>query len=161
MANDNLVLISGTSKTGKSSSLRNIRNPEGVIYLNSEANKKLPFPSKFKEYNITDPLQVIEAFQFAEGKKDCHTIIIDSLTFLMDQYETIYVLPATNSMKMWGEFAQYFKKLMQQHVANSTKNVIITAHTLGIMNENEMIIETKVPVKGALKNNGIKFGIAA
>ncbi len=56
----------------------------------------------------------------------------------------------------WGDFAQYFKTLMQQHVAKSTKNVIFIAHTSDTMNESEMIMETKVPVKGSLKNNGIE-----
>lgn len=56
----------------------------------------------------------------------------------------------------WGDFAQYFKTLMQQYVAKSTKNVIFIAHTSDTMNENEMIMETKVPVKGSLKNNGIE-----
>ena len=59
-------------------------------------------------------------------------------------------------MKAWGDFAQYFKTLMQQHVAKSTKNVIFIAHTSDTMNESEMIMETKVPVKGSLKNNGIE-----
>ena len=45
---------------------------------------------------------------------------------------------------------------MQQKVAASTKNVIFIAHTLDNLNENEMVMETKVPVKGALKNNGIE-----
>lgn len=45
---------------------------------------------------------------------------------------------------------------MQQHVAKSTKNVIFIAHTSDTMNESEMIMETKVPVKGSLKNNGIE-----
>lgn len=35
--NDHLVLICGTSGSGKSASLRNIPNPEGVIYLNCES----------------------------------------------------------------------------------------------------------------------------
>jgi hypothetical protein len=45
---------------------------------------------------------------------------------------------------------------MQQNVAKSTKRVIFTAHTSDTMNENEMVMETKVPVKGSLKNNGIE-----
>jgi hypothetical protein len=154
--NDHLVLISGPSSTGKSASLMNIKDPEGVMYLNTEANKKLPFKSKFKEYNVTDPLQIYEAFDAAEGMEQIHTIVIDSLTFLMDQYESIYVLNSTNTMKAWGEFQQYFKKLMQQCVAKSSKNVIFIAHTSTTLNENDAVMETKVPVKGALKNNGIE-----
>ena len=56
----------------------------------------------------------------------------------------------------WGQFSQYFKVLMQQYVAKSTKNVIFTAHTSDNLNESEMVMETKVPVKGSLKNNGIE-----
>ena len=35
--NDNLVLICGESAGGKSASLRNSKNPEGVMYLNCES----------------------------------------------------------------------------------------------------------------------------
>ena len=45
---------------------------------------------------------------------------------------------------------------MQQYVARSTKSVIFTAHTSDTLNESEMLMETKVPVKGSLKNNGIE-----
>lgn len=154
--NDNLVLICGTSSTGKSASLMNLKSPTGVMYLNTESNKKLPFKSQFAEYNVTDPMQIYEAFEHAETDPNCHTIIIDSLTFLMDQYESLYVLTSNNTMKAWGDFAQYFKKLMQQYVAKSTKNVIFLAHTATTLNESEAVMETKVPVKGALKNNGIE-----
>lgn len=97
--NDNLVLICGASSTGKSASLMGLENPQGVMYLNTEANKKLPFASKFQEYNVVDPLQIIEALKHAETLPDVHTVVIDSLTFLMDQYESIYVLPSSNTMK--------------------------------------------------------------
>lgn len=154
--NDHLVLLCGKSATGKSASLMHLRNPEGVMYLNCEAGKKLPFRAKFKQYTITDPLQVMEAFQAAENMEDIHTIVIDSLTYLLDMYESVYVLKSSNTMQAWGQFAQFFKELMQQYVARSTKNVIFIAHTTDTLNENEMVIETKVPVKGSLKNNGIE-----
>ena len=35
--NDNLVLIAGKSTTGKSFCLKDMKNPEGVMYLNCEA----------------------------------------------------------------------------------------------------------------------------
>lgn len=154
--NDHLVLVCGKSATGKSASLMGLENPEGVMYLNCEAGKKLPFRSKFKQYTITDPHQVFEAFDAAEGMADVHTIVIDSLTYLLDMYESVYVLSAANGMQAWGQFAQYFKNLMQQYVAKSTKNVVFTAHTSDTLNEAEMLMETKVPVKGSLKNNGVE-----
>jgi len=161
--NDNLILLCGKSTTGKSASLMGLEKPEGVMYLNCEAGKKLPFPAKFIKggdgnpgFVIIDPLQIYEAFIKAEEMPDCHTIVIDSLTFLMDMYESMYVLTSTNTMQAWGTFAQFFKKLMQDYVAKSTKNVIVLAHTLDQLNEGEMIVETKVPIKGSLKNNGIE-----
>jgi hypothetical protein len=154
--NDHLVLLCGKSATGKSASLMNIEKPEGVMYLNCEAGKRLPFKAKFKQFTITDPLQIYEAFEAAETMPDVHTIVVDSLTYLLDMYESVYVLNAANTMKAWGDFSQYFKTLMQQYVAKSTKSVIFTAHTLDTLNESEMIMETKVPVKGALKNNGLE-----
>lgn len=154
--NDHLVLLVGKSATGKSASLRDIRDPEGVLYLNCESGKRLPFKAKFIQKVVTDPLQIFQAFEWAAGKPEVHTIIIDSLTYLLDMYESLYVLPSTNTMQAWGQFAQYFKQLMQQHVASSTKNVIFIAHTADTLNEGEMIMETKVPVKGSLKNNGIE-----
>ena len=154
--NDNLVLIAGKSSTGKSASLMGLENPEGVMYLNCESGKKLPFKAKFKQYVITDPLQVFEAFEAAENMPDVHTIVIDTLTYLMDMYESLYVYNATNTQKAWGDFAQYYKALMQNYVAKSTKNVIFLAHTSDSLNEAEMAMETKVPVKGSIKNNGIE-----
>lgn len=35
--NDNLVLIGGESAAGKTASLRNLKDPEGVMYLNCES----------------------------------------------------------------------------------------------------------------------------
>ena len=154
--NDHLVLLCGKSATGKSASLMGLANPEGVVYANCEAGKKLPFKAKFKQFTITDPLQINELFEWAENQPEVHTIVVDSLTYLLDMYESVYVLNSTNGMQAWGQFAQYFKVLMQQYVAKSTKNVVFIAHTADTLNESEMLMETKVPVKGSLKNNGIE-----
>jgi len=126
------------------------------MYLNLEVNKDLPFPAKFKQYNVTDPLQVIEAITKAESMPDIHTIVIDSLTFMLDQWKTRYLFSAKDTQKAWGQFAEFFKTLMTMHVAKSTKTIIFTAHTLTTLNEQTMMMETKVPVQGALKNNGIE-----
>lgn len=154
--NDHLVLVCGKSATGKSGSLKDIERPEGVLYLNCENGKKLPFNAPFRQHTITDPYQVHEGFAYAETQPDIHTIAIDSLTYLMDMFESQYIYQSANSMKAWGDFAQFYKKLMQQYVAASTKNVFFLAHTADALNEAEMVNETFVPVKGALKNQGIE-----
>lgn len=156
--NDHLVLVVGKSGVGKSASLMGLKNPQRKWYLNCEAGKKLPFKSKFREFTITDPLQVIEAFDAAETKpaEEVDGILVDTLTYLLEQYESQYIVNNPNTQKAWGDFAQYFKTLMQQKVASSSKAVIFLAHTADTLNEAEMTMETKVPVKGSLKNNGIE-----
>ena len=154
--NDNLVLIGGKSAAGKSASLMHLKDPEGVMYLNCEAGKKLPFRAKFKQFTITDPHQVYEAFEHAEADPKIHTIVVDTLTYLLEMYESLFIHNSANGQKAWGDFSHYFKMLMQSYVAKSTKNVIFLAHTADVLNEGEMVMETKVPVKGATKNNGIE-----
>ena len=91
-----------------------------------------------------------------EHPDEVEGIIIDSLTFLMDQYESQYVLTAPNTMRAWSEFQQYFKNLMQDKVIKFSKPVIFIAHTQKNLNENTGVWETCVPIKGALKQNGIE-----
>lgn len=153
--NNNIILVAGKSSTGKTLSLRNIPNPEGVWYLNCENNKGTPFKSKMRSFTITDPLQVYEAFETAEAKPEVHTIVVDSLTFLMDMYESQYVLPSTNTMKAWGEYAQFFKNLMNIYAANSSKRIIFLGHTSDIMND-DGILETVVKVKGSVMDRGVE-----
>jgi hypothetical protein len=153
--NRNLILVSGKSATGKSASLMHLKDPAGVMYLNCESGKELPFPSKFKQGVVVNPAQVTKSILDAE-KLDIHTIVIDSLTFLMDMYESINVIDSSNTMKAWGEYAQYFKKLMNKYVASSSKNIVFIAHTMDILNESDMVMETMVKVKGSTMNQGVE-----
>lgn len=154
--NDQLVLISGESGTGKSASLANIPNQERWLYLNCEAGKRLPFRNKFNAHVVTDPYQVYEAFEYAKDNKDYDGIIIDTLTFLMDMFESVYIVGSTQTQQAWGAYAQFFKNLMQQHVAASDKSVIFLSHTRADYDEKALEMKTSVPVKGSLKNNGIE-----
>lgn len=154
--NDFMVAIVGKSSTGKSASLMTIENPTGVMYLNCEAGKKLPFKSKFQEYVITDPMQIIEAIQAAEEDPSTHTIVIDSLSFLLEMYVSLYVINSANGMKAWGDFGQFIKNLFQQHVAASSKNIIFTSHTGDKYNESELVTEVAMPVQGSTKNVGLE-----
>lgn len=155
-SNDHLLLLCGKSASGKSASLRNLPL-DATMYLNTENGKKRPFRGAFKwDKNITDPLQLFEAFDYAETQPDCKFIVVDSLTFLLELYVSLYVNNAADGRAAWGNFQQFFKMLMQDKVAKSTKTVIFTAHTQDKLNESEHVIETSVPVQGALKNNGIE-----
>lgn len=155
--NDHLVLVAGKSGTGKSTSLRNLRNPETVMYLNCDAGKRLPFKVKFGwDKTVTDPLQILDAFDRAEAMPECKVIIIDTFTFLMERYESLYVKTAADTRAAWQHYGEFIRTLMQDKVAKSTKMVIFLAHTLDKYNESEMIVETSVPVKGAAKNQGFE-----
>lgn len=156
MSNTNLILVCGPSGSGKSMSLRNLRNPERVRYLNCENNKRLPFKTKFDQYTVTDPYQVWEAIEQAEEENsNVDTIVIDSATFLMDMFESTFIYESADSRSAWQDYAQFFKILMNKYVNNSTKNIIFLAHTVNVVNEDK-ISETLVPIKGSLKNNGIE-----
>jgi hypothetical protein len=156
--NNQLVLISGKSGTGKSASLRKIRNQPRWMYLNCEAGKRLPFKNDFQSHTIIDPYQVYEAFDVASTTMaaDIDGMVIDTSTFLMDMFETQYVIGSNDTQKAWGQYAQFFKVLMQQKVAAFGKPVLILAHTLDKLNEIAMQMEVSVPIKGALKNQGVE-----
>lgn len=156
--NNNLVLIGGKSGSGKSASLRNIKDPDGVIFANCESGKELPFASKFRQSKILNPYALCEIFERAEKSKKIHTIIVDTITFLMDMLESQVVLTASEKekFKAWAAYGDYWRKLMQENVAGSSKNVIMLAHTMDQLNENEGVMETKVKLKGSIMNQGVE-----
>ncbi len=169
MANRKNALVVGMSKGGKTTSLHGLKDPEGVMYLNCEAAKEMPFENcKFQQFIITDPYQVHEAFQFlntpssdpaAEAKRTrVHTVVIDTATMLMEMFFSKYIHTASDKMKFpaWANYAEFFKTLMQEHVANSNVNVLVLAHVEKKMNEDAMVMETKVPVQGQLAKKGIE-----
>lgn len=152
MFNKHVALICGSSKSGKSTSLRNLKN---VLYANCEAGKQLTFkPDNFKEIIITDPLQMTEFLTHYEDTDGYSMAVIDGLNYLMNMYESNHVRNSANSMAAWGDYAEYFKELMQQQVAALTKPIIFTAHVETIYNESSMEMETKVPIKGSTKSIG-------
>lgn len=153
--NPYVVLIAGKSGTGKSSSLEALRDHDKVLYLNCENGRALPFKSGFKEITITNPEQVITYINKSKESDKFDTIVVDSLTYLMDMYESKVVLQATNTQKAWGDYSQFFKRLMHA-VADCNKQIIFTAHSYSQYNETSMEFETSIPVKGALAKNGIE-----
>lgn len=155
MANHHLVLVSGMSTTGKSNSLENLRDPDGVLYLNCETNKALPFAAKFRQKSITDPYEIFDVLEKAEASDKIHTIVIDTATFLMEMFETQVINTAEDTRAAWGEYASYWKTLCQEYFARSTKKIAVLAHTAPIVNEDK-VKEIAVKVKGSLMNQGIE-----
>lgn len=155
--NTQLVLISGYSATGKSASLRNLRNQDKWFYLGCEAGKELPCKNNFRKFRIEDPYQVYEAFDYGtEHPEECEGIIIDSLTFLMDMYESKYVLTASDTRAAWSSYSQFFKNLMQDKILKFNKPTVILAHTQDYVDDKTLELKTYVPIKGSLKSQGIE-----
>lgn len=155
--NSQLVLICGYSATGKSASLRNLRNQEKWIYVSTETGKQLPFKNKFKTVKLEDPTHILNIFDDAISHPDaCEGIIIDSLTFLMDMFESQYVLTASDTRKAWSSYSQFFKTIMQDKVLKFGKPTLILAHTQDYVDEATMEVKTCVPIKGALKGVGVE-----
>ncbi|UCR75513.1 P-loop NTPase [Alcaligenes phage vB_Af_QDWS595] len=155
--NDQLLCIVGESTAGKSASLRNIRDQEKWIYLNCEAGKRLPFPNKFNVKNITDPYQVLTYLDMVVQNQDkVAGVAIDTVTFLMEMFESIYITGSTDGRAAWGAYQQFWKTLMQQYVSKLKIPVIMLAHTKSTYNEKKLMNEVSIPIKGALANNGLE-----
>lgn len=153
--NPYVVLISGKSGTGKSSSLEGLKDHSKVLYLNCENGRALPFKSGFKEITITNPEQVITYINKSKESDKFETIVIDSLTYLMEMYESKIVLTSSNTQSAWGGYQQFFKRLMHA-VAECNKQIIFIAHNYSQYNETTLDFETSIPIKGALAKNGIE-----
>lgn len=155
--NHQMICVGGVSGAGKSASLRNIRNQEKWMYINCEAGKRLPFKNKFMEVRISEPYQVWGYVDDAcEAGDQCEGIIIDTATFMMDMFESQYVLGQHDTMKGWSNYAQFWKTLLQEKLVKFGKPVIILAHVLEVYDESSMGFKRSIPIKGALKNNGLE-----
>jgi hypothetical protein len=156
--NPNSVLICGLSGDGKSFSLRNMRDQEGILYINCEGGKPLPFKNKFKRITIDDPMEIFNLLDQvnADPKGRFHTVIIDTISFMMNRYETVHVIGAANTMAAWGNYGQFFPKLIYDYVSKGRVFVIMLGHLDAVLNEDTGRTDYSVPVKGALKKNGLE-----
>lgn len=152
------LLIAGESGAGKSTSLMNMRGQEGVLYLNCEGGKPLPFKNKFKRMTIDDPLEIFDLYQKlidTPGNK-YHTVVIDTVSFMMERYEAVHVNGSANTMKAWGDYGAFFKTLMYDYVAKANVYSIFLGHLDAELQEESGQYKYSVPVKGALKKNGLE-----
>ncbi len=158
--NKNIVLVMAKPSMGKTTSLMNMKNQDRIAYLNADL-KELPFKSKFKEINIVDPKIIIQAINEIELTETLDSAVLDTITFLMNQFERQYVVTHLNkngvldTMAGWGEYSKFYNEFMHL-IKSGTKNYAVLAHENDVLNEKEMILETKVPVKGAVGKIGVE-----
>lgn len=152
-ANKNIVLITGEPNTGKTTSLDYLRDPQKYVYLNTDM-KEVPFKGNFAaDVSVEDPQDILGYIDELEQQEGLHGGIIDTLTFMMDMYETQYIHGSTDTRKMWGEMAQFYKQFIHRIKAGS-KSYIILAHEDISLNEKTSQMESRIPIKGAIGRLG-------
>lgn len=155
--NKNIILISGPPNSGKSTSLRHLDQDEWA-YMNIDG-KELPFPAKFPGANkpIADARHIIPMIKQIEESK-LRGGIVDTVTFLMTLYERLYVTPHSGSKqggKAWGSYGDFYRSFIHT-LKQGTKDYAVMAHEDTILNEQTGILETRIPVKGAIKRIGVE-----
>ena len=167
MSNKLTLLIEGRSGSGKTSSFKDLPNPEGVLFLNCEG-KELPYPHNFCEFNITEPYQVHAALQrIIDGQPFKHPktgemvtpwmVVMDSFTFLMDQYEAQYIITAADTRGAWGGYGAFIRTTMLDLVAKLTIPFVATTHITESDDMENMEKVSRAAIKGSVgKGNGLE-----
>jgi len=159
--NKKVILILGPSGSGKTYSIKNLINTVGskVAYINMDGKTRLGFKGKSKIGKFItpgDPLEVNEGVRALEEDPNIEYIIIDTLSFYLDQIEQKHVIFEHDSQGAWGKtYAASIKDLL--HFANnvSKKSWVFMSHT----QEGEVknfVTPTKSYAKGAVGRLGVE-----
>jgi len=155
--NKNIVLIMGKPNTGKSASLRNMKQ-ETVVYLNTDL-KEIPFKDRFMaNVEVTDARHILDYVREIESNPDATGAVLDTLTFLMQMYERQYVVPHIGTklaLSSWGDYGNFYREVIHA-IKSGTKDYAILAHEEVALNEQAMTMEARVPVKGAIGKIGVE-----
>lgn len=156
--NPHSILIGGESGMGKSMGLYGLRDRKDVLYLNCEGGKPLPFKNKFTKRVVTDPEDIIDWLEQLEemgAENPFNFVCIDTISFMMDMYETVHVVDASNGQKAWGNYGQFFKRLVHQS-SRVDAFFIFLGHLDSVLDEDAGYYRSAIPVKGALAKKGLE-----
>ena len=148
--NKKSILVLGTSGSGKTNSLRNL-DLETTLLLNTDGKSDTVVDpdGKLKVRVPETAMEVIDLLETIEESK-YETIVVDTLSFWIQQLEQELTYDVDDSRGGWNDFAMAIKKLLTFANNKSKKNWIFLSHvsesTLGSYD---------VPVKGSIKNIGI------
>lgn len=152
-----LILISGETGAGKSTSLENIPDQDKWVVFNCDAGKELPFPHNFQVHNISDPKLIPTSMHaIIEKQLPIEGVIIDTVTFMMEQYRSKYVVNSSDGFGAWENYGEFFRDLVQDKVVRYPGNVIMLAHTETMYDKEAKAKVTKIPVAGGLAKNGLE-----
>lgn len=151
------VLIAGNANTGKSTSLRNLKDSKSYIYLNGDV-KALPLrggASKFMvSKDVKEPAQLPALYAQAEAAEGCKGVILDTLTKVMDRYLRAIKLEMTG-FDVWNAYSEHYK-VMLDSITASNKTHIVMAHTDTVLNEQTGDNESKILISGAVGKIGVQ-----
>lgn len=158
IGNKNVVLVMGKPNTGKSTSLMKLKNQERMAYLNADL-KELPFRGRFAvNAEISDPTHIIPFIDQIEQEASLEGAVIDTITFLMGMYERMYVTPHKGTKQgqtAWGDYGDFYRSVVHR-LKSGTKDYAIMAHAATELNEESHMLDTFVPIKGAVGKTGIE-----
>ena len=155
--NKNIIMIMGKPNTGKTSSLRNL-NQESMIYLNADL-KATPFRDRFMEsVEISDANDVLNYIAEIENAESVDGAVLDTVTFLMQMFERQYVAPFAGTktgQSAWGDYGNFYRNFIHA-IKSGSKSYVIMAHEDESLNEQSMMYESRVPIKGAVGKVGVE-----
>ena len=155
--NKNIVLVMGKPNTGKTTSLRNLKQ-ESMVYLNTDL-KEIPFRDRFMaNVEIANATDVLDYIQEIEGNPEVTGAVLDTLTFLMGMFERQYVIPLAGTKQgqsAWGDYGNFYREFIHE-IKSGSKDYVINAHEDVSLNEQAMTMESRVPIKGAVGKVGVE-----
>lgn len=155
--NKNILMIMGKPNTGKTSSLRNM-NQESMVYLNTDL-KDVPFRDRFlQNVEVADAADILSFIQEIEEAEGVEGAVLDTVTFLMQMYERQYVAPFAGTktgQSAWGDYGNFYRNFIHA-IKSGSKSYVIMAHEDESLNEQSMMYESRVPIKGAVGKVGVE-----
>lgn len=155
--NKNTVLVLGKPNTGKTSSLRNLPQDK-MVYLNADL-KETPFRNRFmSSVDISDANDVLGYINEIELEPAITGAVLDTLTFLMQMYERQYVVPLAGTkagQSAWGDYGNFYRAFIHA-IKSGSKDYAIFAHEDESLNEQSQMMESRVPIKGAVGKVGVE-----
>ena len=151
--NKRCILVIGESGTGKTLSLRNLPL-EKILYINFDGKSEmgLGMEEKMKVVTPESPMDVINSLEAFEASDKYDYIVIDTLSFMADQYEAMYIHDSEDSRSEWGNYAHEITTLLNFARLKSKKTWIFFNH----LQLNTSSTGTAAYVKGSLAKKSLE-----
>lgn len=156
--NKRTILIMGPPTAGKTHSLMALENQDKYAYFNAD-RKQTPFKHDFMEAVIREPMDILGGIQEIEQIPEVEGVIIDTVTKLMENFESMYVAHATDTRAAWGSYSTFYRDVANA-VLSGTKSYVTFAHMLEEENVSKTGVVTKT-TKSTIKGAAGKIGIEA